>query len=76
MKTLSTHEAKANLSSILKEIGSKGSSFVICKNGHPIATLQPYVKPDRSSVHPIMSDISIQYDPTESLTEDEWPSQI
>jgi antitoxin (DNA-binding transcriptional repressor) of toxin-antitoxin stability system len=68
---VNVHEAKTNLSSLLAEI-EKGKSFLICRNGKVVADLVPHKKRKRTKVHPLLSKIKINYDPTEVLTEDEW----
>ena len=75
MKTVNVHEAKTNLSSLLAKLEDKGETIVICRNGKPIAdlVLHKHKKLDRTKIHPILSKIEINYDPTEPLTEDEWP---
>lgn len=73
MKTLNIHETKTNLSSILKEIEETGERVVICRNGKPVADLSTHQPVDRLKVHPELSNIQINYDPTEPLSEDEWP---
>lgn len=73
-QTLNIHEAKTKLSAVLMEIERTGESVVICRNGKPVATLSPFKKHrcDRLDKHPKMSNIRINYDPTEDLSEDEW----
>jgi antitoxin (DNA-binding transcriptional repressor) of toxin-antitoxin stability system len=71
MRSVNVHEAKTNLSSLLAEI-EKGKSFLICRNGKVVADLVPHKKRKRTKVHPLLSRIKINYDPTEVLTEDEW----
>ncbi|MEI6421352.1 MAG: type II toxin-antitoxin system Phd/YefM family antitoxin [Lentisphaerota bacterium] len=71
MRSVNVHEAKTNLSSLLAEI-EKGKSFLICRNGKVVADLVPHKKRKRTKVHPLLSKIKINYDPTEVLTEDEW----
>lgn len=73
MKTLNIHEAKTNLSAILKEIEENGERVVICRNGKPIADISAHRPVDRLKVHSELSNIQINYDPTEPLSEDEWP---
>jgi antitoxin (DNA-binding transcriptional repressor) of toxin-antitoxin stability system len=72
MKTVNIHEAKTHLSRILGEI-TEGETYIICKNGEPLAQLTEYVPPKRSKIHPVLSKISLEFDPTEPLGEDEWP---
>ncbi|WP_321413302.1 hypothetical protein [uncultured Desulfobacter sp.] len=74
VQMLNIHEAKTRLSAVLCEIEKTGDRFVICRNGTPIAEIGPLKKRPQSrlDVHPILSGIQIDYDPTESLSEDEW----
>ncbi|MBN2533898.1 MAG: type II toxin-antitoxin system Phd/YefM family antitoxin [Spirochaetales bacterium] len=71
MKLVNIHEAKTRLSSILHEI-EKGETFLICRHGIPIAELIPHKKADRLTYHPVLRKISVNYDPTEDLTQEEW----
>ena len=73
MKTLNTHEAKTHFSTLLKEIAETGEKIVICNNGKPIADLTPHKRTDRLSTHPALGKIRFNYDPSEPLSEDEWP---
>jgi prevent-host-death family protein len=75
MKTLNTHQAKTHLSAVLAEVEQRGETFLICRNGRPVADLVPHRKRDRLAPDPVMSKITIQYDPTEPLTEAEWPEE-
>lgn len=71
---LNIHEAKTKLSSVLMRIEKTGESVVICRNGRPVAELGP-IKQRRGSrleVHPVLSDVQINYDPIEDLDEHEW----
>ena len=72
MQKLNIHEAKTRLSAVLTEIEKKGESFLICRNGKPIAELIPHKKRSRLTYHPVLSKISINYDPTEDLSAEEW----
>lgn len=71
--TVSVHEAKSQLSRLLAEVNRDGSSIVICNRGKPVADLTPHRQKCRTAVHPYMSQIEINYNPTEPLQEDEWP---
>ena len=42
METLNVHEAKSRLSAVLADIESKGTSYIICRNGKPIARIVPH----------------------------------
>lgn len=72
MQTLNIHEAKTKLSAVLSELEEKGETFVICRNGKPVAELIPYRHRNRLRPHPVLSVISIGYDPVEDLSEEEW----
>lgn len=71
MKAVNIHEAKTKLSAILAEIEA-GESYLICKNGVPIADLVPHKKKMRTMPHSSLSKIKINFDPIEILSEDEW----
>jgi prevent-host-death family protein len=73
MKTVNVHEAKTNFSSLLARVEKVGASIVICRNGEPVADLVPHKFQNRIKPHPVLSKIKINYDPTEPLSEDEWP---
>ena len=73
MKTVNVHEAKTNFSSLLATVEDSSESFVICRNGKPVADLVPHKRASRIKPHPVLSKIKINYDPTEPLSENEWP---
>ena len=73
MKTVNVHEAKTNFSSLLATVESSSESFVICRNGEPVADLVPHKRASRIKAHPALSRIKIGYDPVEPLSNDEWP---
>lgn len=75
MKTLNITEADSNFFPVLAEIEEQGEMFIICRNGKPIADLIPHSRKSRRHPHPIMSAIRINYDPTETLDQDEWPDE-
>jgi antitoxin (DNA-binding transcriptional repressor) of toxin-antitoxin stability system len=60
------------LSAVLLEVEQKGETFVICRNGKPVAKIIPHNQPNRLVYHPVLSNIKILYDPTEELTKEEW----
>jgi antitoxin (DNA-binding transcriptional repressor) of toxin-antitoxin stability system len=72
-KQVNVHEAKTHLSSILAEVEQNGETFLICRNGKPVADLVPHVAGNRLTPHPLLRRIRVGYDPTEPLTADEWP---
>ncbi|MFH1491593.1 MAG: type II toxin-antitoxin system Phd/YefM family antitoxin [Pseudomonadota bacterium] len=72
MQKINIHEAKTKLSAVLMDIEKKGESYLICRNGKPIADLIPHKRQNRITCHPVLSKISVNYDPTEDLSSDEW----
>lgn len=75
MNKVNIHDAKTHLSEMLAKVKESGATYLICKNGEPIADLVPHRKTDRMKPHPVMGRIGIKYDPTEPLTSDEWPEE-
>ena len=73
MKRVDVHEAKTNFSNLLAKMEADGETIVICRNGKPVADLVPHKRFNRTKIHPVLSKIQINYDPTEPLTNDEWP---
>ena len=72
MRKLNIHEAKTKLSAVLSEVEEKGETFLICRSGKPVAELIPYRPRNRLGYHPVLSNITIGYDPVEELSEEEW----
>lgn len=75
MKTLSIQDVETEIFSVLLEIEKRGEQFVICRDGVPIADLTPHRKKSRLTPHPFISQVKVHYDPTEALTDDEWPEE-
>jgi prevent-host-death family protein len=76
MKTVNVHEAKTNFSSLLATVEDSSESFVICRNGTPVADLVPHRQVNRIKTHPVLGKIKIKYDPTEPVSEKEWPKKF
>lgn len=74
-KKLNVHEAKTHLSSALADVERHGDTFLICRNGKPIAELVPHAPANRLTPHAVLRRIRIRYDPTEPLTSEEWPDE-
>ena len=72
MKTVNVHQAKTQLSMLLRQVEETQETYLICRNGKPVADLVPHRQPSRLQPHPVMSRIEIKYDPTEPLAADEW----
>ncbi len=73
MKSVNVHEAKTTFSSLLASVEAGHESFVICRNGEPVADLVPHKRANRIKTHPTLSRIKIEYDPVEPMSADEWP---
>ena len=76
MKTVNVHEAKTNFSSLLATVEDSSESFVICRNGEPVADLVPHKRVNRIKIHPTLSKIKIGYNPVEPAAENEWPKRF
>jgi len=76
MKTVSVHKAKTNFSSLLTVVEGAGDSFVICRNGEPVADLIPHKRVSQVKTHPVLGKIKISYDPVEPLSNEEWPNGV
>ena len=75
MKTINVHDAKTKLSALLAEIEETGETVLICRNGEPVADLSPHKKSNRLKPHPVLRKIKLNYDPTEPLSESDWPAE-
>lgn len=78
MITVNIHEAKTNLSKLIAKVEEKGERVQICRDGKLVAELCPPImgKKNPLELHPQLSKIKIMYDPTEPITEEEWPSEF
>ena len=72
MERLNIHEAKTKLSSVLIEVEQQGKTFLICRNGKPVAEIIPHKKRSRLEYHPVLSKVAVKYDPIEELSSEEW----
>jgi antitoxin (DNA-binding transcriptional repressor) of toxin-antitoxin stability system len=71
------HEAKTRLSELVRAVEEKNETVLICRKGKPVARL---TTPTRRSVNRLktfsdLKPIAINYDPTEPLSQDEWPPE-
>lgn len=73
MKSVNVHEAKTQLSMLLAEIEERGERIVICRNGEPVADLVPHRRKVSMAPDAKLGAFVIGYDPTEELTDEEWP---
>lgn len=71
MTTVSVHEAKAHLSTLLTGVERDGKPVRICRYGRAVAELVPVRRGKRSRVAPELRHIVIHQDATEPTTA-EW----
>lgn len=76
MRHVNTHEAKTQLSALLAEIEDHGESFLICRNGRPVAELRPV----RAARDPLVNDprlaVVFHEDPSLPLDPEDWPEHL
>jgi antitoxin (DNA-binding transcriptional repressor) of toxin-antitoxin stability system len=72
MKTINVQEVQSRLSSVLTQVETKGESFLICRNGKPVADLVPHTKKSRLKTDPLLRKVKISCDLTKPLTEEGW----
>jgi antitoxin (DNA-binding transcriptional repressor) of toxin-antitoxin stability system len=73
MKSVNVHDAKTRFSGLLAAIEAKGEGFVICRNGEPVADLVPHRRKVSMAGDAKLGAFKIKYDPTEELSDAEWP---
>jgi antitoxin (DNA-binding transcriptional repressor) of toxin-antitoxin stability system len=73
MQTVNVHEAKTNFSRLLTNVEEKSETIVICRSGVPVADLVPHQRRSRIKPHPQLRRIKISYNPTEPLSDADWP---
>jgi antitoxin (DNA-binding transcriptional repressor) of toxin-antitoxin stability system len=73
VKTVNVHQAKTHFSRLLASVEGANESFVICRNGEPVADLVPHQRKSRVRPHPLLSRIKLGYNPVEPLSAEEWP---
>jgi antitoxin (DNA-binding transcriptional repressor) of toxin-antitoxin stability system len=77
MIIVNTHEAKTKLSQLLALIEQNHETIRVCRHGKPIADIVPIpsMTTNPLQMHPEVSNIKINYDPTAPLEDDEWPPE-
>jgi prevent-host-death family protein len=75
MKSVNVHEAKTQFSALLNELEQGSERIVICRNGKPVADLVPHSAEISMEADPELGKITMRYDPTEPLSEEEWPAE-
>lgn len=75
MLTVSTYEAKTQLSRLLDQ-ALAGEKVVICRGKKPLAELTPISRRKSDgplTAHPVLGKIKINYDAVEPLSDEEIP---
>ena len=78
MIAVNMHEAKSRLSELVKT-AIEGEEVILCSNGQPkvrLAPVQPPAPLRRNLIPPdpaLRVELAPGYDPTEPLSDDEWP---
>ncbi|TAE90903.1 MAG: type II toxin-antitoxin system Phd/YefM family antitoxin [Verrucomicrobia bacterium] len=80
MRTINTHQAKTQLSSLIAAVENSDEVVIICRNGKPVAELRRPSQPlpgqrSRLTPDPRLAG-KILYDPTEPATEEDWPTEF
>ncbi len=76
IKLINTHQAKSELSKLIREVEEDGTLIRICRNGKPIVELKRVTEVgDPTIVDPLLSRITIKGDITEPVSEDDWPKE-
>jgi antitoxin (DNA-binding transcriptional repressor) of toxin-antitoxin stability system len=79
MITVNMHEAKTRLSELVKAVEDRNETVVLCRDGTEVAEIRRRAR-RRRPVRDLTPDPRLRvefapdYDPTEPLSEAEWPS--
>jgi antitoxin (DNA-binding transcriptional repressor) of toxin-antitoxin stability system len=82
MITVNMHEAKSRLSALVKAVEERGETVLLCRNGKVAAQIvgmgkQPVLRRNRIKPDPRLKVVfSPGYNPTEPLTDAEWPNDL
>ena len=71
MKTVSIHEAKTNLYSLIARVEDHHEQVVICRYGRAVARIEPMRRGKRTAIDSLLSQVKIHEDLT-SPTDGEW----
>jgi prevent-host-death family protein len=80
MITVNMHEAKTRLSELVKAVEERNEVIVLCRDGKEVAEIRGRRK--RTKIRSLKTDPRLRvefaagYDPTEPLTDDEWPEGL
>ena len=75
--TVNMHDAKTRLSELVRAVEERNETVVLCRDGKEVAEIRRRVK--RRALRDLAPDprfrveFAAGYNPTEPVTEDEWP---
>jgi len=84
MINVNIHEAKTNLSALVRAVEERGETVILQRHGKPVAEIHAYgsrgdaggstrdLKPDPA----LMPRLAEGYAPAEPLAADEWPPEL
>jgi prevent-host-death family protein len=70
MVTVSIHEAKTNLSSLISAVERSGEKVIIQRHGRAIVEINPVSRQSRLKIHSALRKVKILDDPTKPSIED------
>jgi antitoxin (DNA-binding transcriptional repressor) of toxin-antitoxin stability system len=74
------HEAKTRLSELVRAVEERNETVVLCRDGREVAEIRRRVKrPKERDLTPdprLHVEMAPGYDPTEPLSDDEWPDDL
>lgn len=84
MIRLNIHEAKTNLSALVRAVEERGETVILQRHGKPVAEIHAYGAGNASPglVRDLTPDPGLMprlvpgYDPSEPLAADEWPPEL
>ncbi|MFM7290676.1 MAG: type II toxin-antitoxin system Phd/YefM family antitoxin [Planctomycetia bacterium] len=84
MISVNIHEAKTNLSALVRAVEERGETVILQRHGKPVAEIHAYgcsgegggFTRDLSPVPDLMPRLMPGYDPAEPLADDEWPAEL
>jgi len=71
MVSVSIHEAKTHLSSLIADVERLQETVIICRHGQAVAELVPLPRGRRTNTDPLLKNVVIKQNPVSS-TEEEW----
>jgi antitoxin (DNA-binding transcriptional repressor) of toxin-antitoxin stability system len=80
MITVNMHEAKTRLSELVRAVEERNEVVVLCRDGREVAEIRRRAK--RRQVRDLTPDPKFRvefapgYEPTEPLSDDEWPPEL